>query len=53
MRKNTCKLIELAEEGALSWESIARECLVNMSEDDVSDMTAFSDLFDEEEEEEA
>ena len=52
MRDNTCKLIALAEEGAVSWESIARECLAYMSEDDVSNMIVFSDLFEEEEEEE-
>ena len=37
-RTATCKLIELAEGGALSWEGIARECLQRMSEDDVKEM---------------
>jgi hypothetical protein len=46
-RQNTNKLIELAEEGAISWESIARECLAYMSESDVSDMTMFADIFEE------
>ena len=34
----TNELIKLAEEGALSWEGIARECLKRMSEDDVKKM---------------
>ena len=34
----TAELIDLAEEGALSWEGIARECLQRMSEDDVKEM---------------
>lgn len=37
-RTATCKLIELAKEGALNWEGIARECLQRMSEDDVKEM---------------
>ena len=37
------KLIELAEDGALAWEALARECIAYMSEDDAKDMaiTAF------------
>lgn len=35
---STCKIIDLAEDGALSWEAIARECLARMSEDEVTDM---------------
>ena len=38
-RAATSQLIDLAEEGALSWEGIARECLNRMSEDDVKEMT--------------
>lgn len=34
----TCKIIDLAEDGALSWEAIARECLARMSEDEAADM---------------
>ena len=34
-RETTCKLIDAAEYGAVSWEAIARECLQRMSEDDV------------------
>ena len=37
------KLIELAEDGLLTWEALARECIAYMSEDDAKDMaiTAF------------
>ena len=36
---STCeKLIDLAESGVLDWETIAREALQFMSEDDVEDM---------------
>ena len=34
----TKMLIEMAENSELSWESIARECLNCMTEDDVRDM---------------
>lgn len=51
-RHNTNKLIEAAENGIISWEDIAREALAYMSEAEVSDMTAFSDFFEEEEVEE-
>ena len=37
-RSATVQLTTLAEEGALSWEGIARECLNRMSEDDVQEM---------------
>ena len=37
-RKYTIKMIELAEEGVISWESIARSALSYMSEADVEDM---------------
>lgn len=37
-RETTNKLCELAEGGVLSWESIAKACLVYMSEADVQDM---------------
>ena len=37
-RKATNTLIDLAEEGALTWEGIARECLQRMSEDEVKRM---------------
>ena len=34
----TYKLLEMAENESLSWETIARECLEFMSEDDVRSM---------------
>ena len=37
-RQTTCEVIDLAESGILSWETIARECLNYMSEADVHDM---------------
>lgn len=46
MRSITNKIIELAETGALSWETIARECLQEMSEDDVADMVSTCDWLD-------
>jgi len=51
MREVTSKLVELAEEGILRWEDIARECLVSMSEDEVKDMAsvAFFDWVEDEE----
>jgi hypothetical protein len=53
-RAYTDKLLELLEEGCLSWEAIARECLCYMSEDDVEDMCRTGDMLvlDESEEEE-
>ena len=42
----TAKLIEMAENGVLSWETIARECLQEMSEDDVADMAFSCDWLD-------
>ncbi len=32
------QVIELAENGILSWEEIARECIAEMPEDDIEDM---------------
>ena len=46
MRKATNKVIGLAEDGVLSWEAVARECLAEMSEDDVADMANTSGWFD-------
>jgi len=51
MRTVTNKVIELAENGILSWETIARECLQNMSEDDVADMASTCEWLDDEEDE--
>ena len=38
-RKYTNELIEQVENGLMSWETIARECLSYMSEADVQDMS--------------
>ena len=38
MKSYSQQVIELAENGILSWEEIARECIQEMSEDDVEDM---------------
>ena len=50
-RVATNYLIDLAREGVLDWETIAMECLAYMSEDEVRDMDAFSDLFEDDENE--
>ena len=51
-REATCELIDMAENGAISWETIARECLQYMSEDDVRDMAESNDWIDAEDDEE-
>ena len=49
---STCeKLIDLAESGVLDWETIAREALQVMSEDDVEDMHNSAGWLDDIEEE--
>ena len=52
MRETTIKLLELADEGVISWETIARSCLCYLSEDEVEDMARVNELLFEEEEEE-
>ena len=37
------EVIKLAENGILSWEEIARECIAEMSEDDIEDMCSTCD----------
>ena len=52
-REYTNKLIESAEEGAVNWQGIARECLQRMSEDEVKDMVIemeWNDCWDDSEE---
>lgn len=51
MRETTIKLLELANEGVISWETIARSCLCYLSEDEVEDMARVNELLFEEEEE--
>ena len=38
------KILELCEDGVLSWETVARECIAEMSEDDVSEMCSMLDI---------
>lgn len=52
IRKVTCHLLDLADEGALSWETLARECLAYMSEDEAEDMARVADWLPAEEDEE-
>ena len=51
-RDTHCKLIEMAECGAISWETIARECMNRMSADEVDNMAHECDWIDDEDEEE-
>ena len=51
-RKITTKLLELLEDGALSWETVARECLSYMSEDEVSDMDNVARFIEEDDDDE-
>lgn len=49
VREVTCKLLALAEEGIISWQSLAEMALNYMSEDEVADLARSNDLlFDEE-----
>jgi hypothetical protein len=50
-RQATNEVIELAEEGILSWEQVAMACLSYMSEDEVREMGEFNDFLFEEEDE--
>ena len=50
VREATEKLIDLAEEGVLSWEAIARAALNYMSEDEVADMAQCNEFIDDESE---
>lgn len=51
-RQATCRLIELAEQGIIDWESLARDCMNYMSEDEVADMAHINDYLESEEEDE-
>ena len=46
VRKVTCQLIDLADDGVLSWETVAMACLSYMSEDQVADMASDNYLID-------
>jgi len=47
VREKTSKLIELVEEGHLTWEMIARASLCYLSEADVADMADHNELISE------
>ena len=53
VRKVTNQLIDLADSGVLSWESIAVACLLYMSERDVADMAGDNYFIDDENDDEA
>jgi hypothetical protein len=42
-RAYTCKLIDLADEGVISWETLARDLLGWMSESEVKDFARRND----------
>ena len=50
VRKTTNRLIEMAEDGAISWEDIARTALNWLSEDDVNHMARVNEFLPDEEE---
>ena len=52
VRKATNKLIEMAENCIISWETIARAALQYMSEDEVADMAQCNGFIEDEDEEE-
>lgn len=49
-REVTTKIIEMAEDGAIGWDDIARAALAYMSEDDVADMARCNDMLPDEDE---
>lgn len=55
VRISTCRLIDLAENGMISWENLTRNLLTWMSEEDVAAFANsegyFEGYFDEEDEE--
>lgn len=50
-RQATRKVIDMAEQGVLLWEQVARDCMNYMSEDEVSDMADSNGYFEHDEEE--
>jgi hypothetical protein len=52
MRKTTNRLLELAEDGVLSYKDLAMAALKYMSEDEVEDMATANEFLPEDEEEE-
>lgn len=52
-RKTTQQLIDWAEQGVVDWETLARDCLNYMSEDEAADMARVCGYFDSEDTDEA
>lgn len=50
-RQTTRRVIELADEGVLAWEQIARDCMNYMSESDVDNMSHINGYFEFEDQE--
>jgi hypothetical protein len=50
VRKNTIKVLEMMEDGVLTWEVWARETLAYLSEYQVSEIAHTLELFEDEEE---
>jgi hypothetical protein len=50
-RRVTRRLIEIADEGLIDWESLARDCMNYMSEHDVADMAYCNGYMETEQEE--
>lgn len=50
-RKNTCQLLDMAEEGMISWEQLARDALGWMSEAEVTEFAQRNDYIQNDEEE--
>lgn len=51
MRTQTNKLIDMMDEGLISYQAVAEMALAYMSEDDVADMMRANDILDEEDDE--
>ena len=51
VREITNKIVELAEEGLLSWQDVALACLGYMSEDHVADMASDNYFIEDEDDE--
>jgi hypothetical protein len=51
VRKATNRLLEMADDGAISWKTLAECALRWMSEDDVAEMSRANELLPDEEEE--
>ena len=52
VRKETCRLLEMVDDGYLDPMMALRMCVSYMSEDEVADMMRINDLLEDEEDEE-